>query len=529
MKKFRALLFSFCILASALSYSQCAIFTPSMSITQFNPGSPPFGEDVTKAIDGNVYTKYLNFNRSNTGLIVNTARTSIATRMDLTTANDFPERDPINYTIEGSNNGTSWTSIASGSIPCNNTRFLSRSFTFSNSTSYSWYRVIFPNICNFGLANSMQIAEIQLYQTSTTTPAVSIAASANNICQGTSVTFTPTPTNGGLTPTYQWRVNGVNVATGNTYTSTSLAQGNTVSCVMTSNASCLTTTTATSNNVAMTVNARVTPTHSIINEEPVTNVCQGTTLFFTALSRNGGTPTYQWKVNGVNVGNNSPFIFYNPSNLRNNDVVSCTMTSTLSCVTTNTVNSNTIQVGLISKVTPSVFISGNPSVDRKTPSTFTAVPTNGGSPSYQWYKNGVLKSSSPSFTDTAWNKGTDTIKVRMTSSLTCVTTDSAWSTFYLTVLSLKDIKYRLYLDTLHLEFVKEKEDMVNLFSFDAKTGKSDLIVSTSDKTVAIKHISKYYYIVSEEVGKMIGPFPLISDDPKRYIISTKQLLGQYTQ
>jgi hypothetical protein len=27
--------------------SQCAIFTPSMAITQVNPGSPPFGEDVT--------------------------------------------------------------------------------------------------------------------------------------------------------------------------------------------------------------------------------------------------------------------------------------------------------------------------------------------------------------------------------------------------------------------------------------------------------------------------------------------------
>ena len=45
--------------------SQCAVFTPSMSITQVNPGSPPFGEDVPKAIDGNIYTKSPVFKRFN--------------------------------------------------------------------------------------------------------------------------------------------------------------------------------------------------------------------------------------------------------------------------------------------------------------------------------------------------------------------------------------------------------------------------------------------------------------------------------
>ena len=509
--------------------SQCAIFTPSMSITQVNPGSPPFGEDVTKAIDGNSGTKYLNFNKTNTGLVVNTGRNSIANRMDLTTANDFPERDPVNYTIEGSNNGSSWITITSGNIPCNSNRFLTRSFNFTNTTSYSWYRIVFPSLCNVGLANSMQIGEIQLFQTNTVSPSITINASSNNICQGTNVTFTPTPTNGGLAPTYQWRVNGVNVATGPTYSSTALAQGNTISCVMTSNASCLTTTTATSNTISMNVTTRVTPTHSITNDVPVTNVCEGTTLFFTALSRYGGTPTFQWKVNGVNVGSNSTFIFFTPSNLKNNDVVSCTMTSTLSCVTTTTVNSNTIQVGIISKVPTAVTILGSPSVNRKSTITLTANPTNGGpTPYYEWYKNDFFVGNGPEYTDTAWVVGSTDIQLMMMSSLQCVTSSTVWANFTYNVLNLQEVKYFQHLDSIYFQFVKNKEDMVEVYGFNAVIGKATWITTTNEMTLTLPSIWKYYYINSGSYKKYIGPFSLIADEPKK-VLSVKQLLGQIVE
>jgi hypothetical protein len=171
--------------------SQCAIFTPGMAITQVNPGSPPFGEDVTKAIDGNIYTKYLNFNKTNTGFIVNTGKNVVAVRMDLTTANDEPSRDPINYQIQGSNNGTTWTNITSGNISCNSNRFLTRSFTFSNNVSYSWYRIIFPSLCNVSLANSMQVAEVQLYANSVAA-SVSILGNPSTTRKGIS-TFTAVP------------------------------------------------------------------------------------------------------------------------------------------------------------------------------------------------------------------------------------------------------------------------------------------------------------------------------------------------
>jgi hypothetical protein len=88
------------------------------------------------------------------------------------------------------------------------------------------------------------------------TPSASIVSNDadNSICPGTSVTFTATPTNGGASPTYQWKLNGSNVGTGGTtYTTTSLTNGATVSVVLTSNVSCPSTTTANSNTITTTV------------------------------------------------------------------------------------------------------------------------------------------------------------------------------------------------------------------------------------------------------------------------------------
>jgi hypothetical protein len=86
---------------------------------------------------------------------------------------------------------------------------------------------------------------------------VSIASSDadNTICSGTSVTFTATPTNGGGSPSYQWKINGSNVGTNSaTYTTTSLADNDAVTVVMTSNVACATGSPATSNEITTTVN-----------------------------------------------------------------------------------------------------------------------------------------------------------------------------------------------------------------------------------------------------------------------------------
>ncbi|MBS1777376.1 MAG: T9SS type A sorting domain-containing protein [Bacteroidetes bacterium] len=90
---------------------------------------------------------------------------------------------------------------------------------------------------------------------STVSPSVSIAANpGSTVCTGTTVTFTATPTNGGSSPSYQWKVNNGNVGTNSpTYVTNTLTNGNIVTCVMTSNAACIISSTATSNGISMSI------------------------------------------------------------------------------------------------------------------------------------------------------------------------------------------------------------------------------------------------------------------------------------
>ena len=61
------------------------------------------------------------------------------------------------------------------------------------------------------------------------TPSVSIAATYTDICAGSNVTFTATPTNGGTAPIYKWKINNNVVDSGLTYSSNSLNDNDVVS------------------------------------------------------------------------------------------------------------------------------------------------------------------------------------------------------------------------------------------------------------------------------------------------------------
>ena len=288
-----------------------------------------------------------------------------------------------------------------------------------------WYDEYFQN---FGFLSTYAIFPIiEIASCTPVTASVSIAPTATNICAGTNVTFTATPTNGGTTPSYQWKLNGANVGTNSpTYSNNALANGNTVSCVMTSNAACVTGNPPTSNTVTMTVNPSVAA--SVAIAPTATNVCAGTNVTFTTTPTNGGTtPSYQWKLNGTNVGTNSAT--YSNNALTNGNPVTCVMTSNAACVTGSPATSNSVAIVVNQPVNPSITIAANANpICPGTNVTFTATPTNGGTtPSYQWKLNGAnVGTNSAIYSNNALTTG-NTISCVMTSNATCLVNTSATS------------------------------------------------------------------------------------------------------
>jgi gliding motility-associated-like protein len=84
-------------------------------------------------------------------------------------------------------------------------------------------------------------------------PVITISTPFTTVLKGTSVTFTAAPFSGGSTPVLQWKVNGVNTATGNTFTSSTLNNGDVVSCEMTHNNACAAPGPVISNSITMTI------------------------------------------------------------------------------------------------------------------------------------------------------------------------------------------------------------------------------------------------------------------------------------
>ncbi|WP_299253071.1 glycosyl hydrolase family 8, partial [uncultured Cytophaga sp.] len=134
------------------------------------------------------------------------------------------------------------------------------------------------------------------------------------------------------------------------------------------------------------INAIVTPGVTIATSQ--TSICTGMSVTFTATPVNGGTPTYQWRKNGVSISGETT-ASYVASGILNNDTFDVVMTSTASCVSTPTITSTQTIISVAPTVIPSVTIAASQtSICTGTSVTFTATPINGGAATYQWRENG---------------------------------------------------------------------------------------------------------------------------------------------
>lgn len=195
---------------------------------------------------------------------------------------------------------------------------------YGSKTAAGIYKVIASDITTGCLNNMADSAAININPV--VAPSVSItAAPAGTVCQGTSVTYTASPVNGGTSPGYQWKVNGINVGTGGGSYSYAPVDKDAVIVVMTSNATCAAPVTT----YALVAAAVITPlTPSVtVTAYPGRSIEKGQTVAFTAVAANAGaSPTYQWMKNGIVLpGETIPTYVTNA--LANLDSISCTVTT----------------------------------------------------------------------------------------------------------------------------------------------------------------------------------------------------------
>ncbi|MFZ4708178.1 MAG: gliding motility-associated C-terminal domain-containing protein, partial [Bacteroidales bacterium] len=177
-----------------------------------------------------------------------------------------------------------------------------------------------------------------------TVPAILVNTVDNPACDGATVNFTSLPTNEGATPSYQWKKNGTNITgeTNPTYSTNVLVDGDIISCMLTSAATC-SIPAFDEDAVTMVITPVAVPAISIMADNNPT--CLGGTVIFTSTSLNeGSTPIYQWQLNGTDVGIDNPT--FSSNTLTEGDEITCVLTSNQFCASPVTVPSGIITISI---------------------------------------------------------------------------------------------------------------------------------------------------------------------------------------
>lgn len=255
-------------------------------------------------------------------------------------------------------------------------------------------------------------------------PEILIDGVTTGICYGSEVSLTATTSNEGTNPIFEWQVNGVSAGNNsNTFSSTVLNNGDIISCILTSNANCLDKNKDTSNLIILDVLTPVTPFIEI--STPIATACENEPMAFSSAIQHGGiTPAYQWLVNGIASGASPTF---SSSTLQNGDMVSCILTSDITCATRQADTSEFITVTISETITPGLTLTASSnSICTGSAVTLTAVPENAGaSPVYRWYVNEALVTeTSETFTANDFTNG-DVIRCTVISNSACADPNTA--------------------------------------------------------------------------------------------------------
>lgn len=247
------------------------------------------------------------------------------------------------------------------------------------------------------------------------------------VCEGDDITFTTVVTNGGTAPTYEWLVNdasqGAASTTANTFVTSTLSSGDDISVIVTGNDACVTDNIDTSNVVSPTI--ETTPEGDASG--PTAVVCGDATTDLTgtvtSITGNG-----TWSVSSTSLAtatiNSTSGAITNISPVGTDLTVLYTVSNGTGAECPDDVN--TVVVSSTPILTPDISITGDTEQcegDDITVSIDTQTDL-GTTPTFNWYVNGELVTTSGTSLTTDTLSQTSSISVAAISSETCVTSPS---------------------------------------------------------------------------------------------------------
>ena len=246
--------------------------------------------------------------------------------------------------INGSDTGISYI-LYDGVSPVDTFAGTGSAMDFGTYSISGTYTVLATNTagCISAMDGSATITPV-----SAMVPGVSLNAfPGTTVCIGSAATFIAIPVNGGTAPVYTWYVNNGIVASGAGASYSYIpASGDVVKVKLTSTMPCAAPDTAVAF-VTMSTASNLTPSVNIV-ASPGDSVCPGTLVTISPVPFNGGTPTYTWMKNGINVSS-APVYTLMPTD---GDNIYCIMHSSLTCAAPASV----ISANNITMISPPIYV-----------------------------------------------------------------------------------------------------------------------------------------------------------------------------
>lgn len=230
-------------------------------------------------------------------------------------------------------------------------------------------------------------------------PAITVAASATDVCPGTAITFTAANASNSIFPHYQWYVNNQPVGADTTvYALNTFTDSAIVQCKMTIPMCDGGTTKAYSTPLTVYTHSTLHP--SITISTGSTTVCKGRDVSFSAhAAQTGAHPTWQWLVNGQAAGTSDSS--FHTSALADGDIVTCTVHTDAAdpCSPVQTAQSNQLVMHVQSPINPSLQITASKTEFCEGDSVqFHALAQDAGTaPQLAWQVNGATVSTNNDF------------------------------------------------------------------------------------------------------------------------------------